>query len=76
MRGRPTDYTEDMLELARDYIDDCPDKVPMVVGLCKHINRAKSTVYRWAKEEGKEPFRDILEEIEDLLGPRPEASVT
>lgn len=65
MAGRPTDYTDDMLKLAREYIDDCPDKVPMVVGLCKYISRAKSTVYRWAKEEGKEEFKDILEEIEE-----------
>ena len=64
--GRPTDYTPEMLDLCRDYIDNCPDKVPMVVGLCKHINRASSTVYRWAEEEDKAEFKDILGEIKDL----------
>ena len=64
-RGRPTDYTDQVLELARGYVKNCPDKVPIVVGLCKHIGRAKTTVYRWAKEDGKEEFKDILEEIEE-----------
>lgn len=64
--GRPTDYTPEMLELCREYIDNCPDAVPIVVGLCKHINRGSSTVYQWAHEEGKEQFADILEEIKDL----------
>ena len=64
--GRPTDYTPEMLELCRDYIDNCPDKVPMVVGLCKHINRGSSTVYQWAKDDDKAEFADILDEIKDL----------
>jgi len=63
--GRPTTYNEEVLELARDYVENCPNTVPMVVGLCKHIGRAKATVYAWAKEEGKEEFSDILREIEE-----------
>ena len=62
--GRPTTYNKEVLELARDYVDNCPNTVPMVVGLCKHINRGKTTVYNWAKDEDKQEFRDILEEIE------------
>ena len=65
MAGRPTSYDREILALARDYIDNCPDEVPMVVGLCKHINRGKTTVYNWGKDEDKKEFRDILEEIEE-----------
>lgn len=64
--GRPTTYTEEVLELAQDYVDNCPDTVPLVVGLCKHIGRSKSTVYSWAKDEDKKVFLDILEQIEEL----------
>ena len=64
--GRPTDYTPEMLELCRDYIDNCPDAVPIIVGLCKHINRSSSIVYKWAKDEDKTEFLDILDEIMDL----------
>ena len=62
--GRPTSYSPEVLKLARDYVDNCPNTVPMVVGLCKHIDRGKTTVYNWAKDEDKQEFRDILEEIE------------
>ncbi len=65
MAGRPTTYTEEVLKLARDYVDNCPDKVPMVVGLCKHIGRSKATVYSWAKDDDKAAFLDILGEIEE-----------
>ena len=64
--GRPTDYTEDMLELAESYIDGYTDHghaMPSVVGLCKVIKRSTTTVYRWRDEEGKDRFKDILAEI-------------
>ena len=63
--GRPTTYTKEVLELARDYVENCPNKVPLVVGLCKHISRSKATVYNWAKDEDKAEFLDILKEIEE-----------
>lgn len=68
-RGRPTTYTDEMLALARDYIDNfeeiTDELVPTVVGLCRHIKRSKSTVYSWAKDEDKKEFLDILGEIEE-----------
>lgn len=58
--ARPTDYTEELMQKALDYIESCPDVVPSVVGLCLHVGIGKTTAYRWA-EEGKEEFRDILD---------------
>ncbi len=63
--GRPTTYTEDMLVKATDYIANCPDVIPTVVGLCQHIERSKSTVYSWAKDDDKSQFLDILEQIDE-----------
>jgi hypothetical protein len=63
--ARPTDYTEDLLRNAFDYIESCPDVVPSVVGLCLHIGIAKSTCYRWI-EEGNAEFKDIVDTVADL----------
>jgi len=65
--GRPTIYTPEFLELAHSYINDFKSTedtpIPMIVGLAKHLGIARSTIYAWAEEEGKEEFSDILEEI-------------
>ena len=63
--ARPTDYTPELLEKAQDYIDECPDVVHSVVGLCLHIGIAKSTCYRWI-EEGNEVFKDIVDNVSAL----------
>ena len=60
--ARPTDYTEELLDKARTYLEETADAVPIVVGLCLHIGIAKTTAYRWV-EEGRQEFKDILEEV-------------
>lgn len=64
MLGRPTDYSDELAEQAMKYIeggyDDEGHAIPSVVGLASVLNRAKSTLYRWAQKEGH-PFCDILE---------------
>lgn len=63
--ARPTDYTSELLDRAEDYLENCPDVVHTVVGLCLHIGIAKSTCYRWI-EEGKLEFKDIVDTVADL----------
>ena len=63
--ARPTDYTEDLLNAAYEYIEDCPDVVHTVVGLCLYIGIAKSTCYRWI-EENNEEFKDIVDTVSAL----------
>lgn len=63
--ARPTDYTEELLDNAYEYVSDCPDVVHTVVGLCLHIGIAKSTCYRWI-EEGNQEFKDIVDTVADL----------
>jgi hypothetical protein len=65
--GRPSDYTDDIAAEAWAYIENYEEyghAVPSVVGLCKVINRAKSTIYDWAKDEDKQ-FSDILAAINE-----------
>ena len=64
--GRPTDYTPELVEKARKYIDDYQsqgDVIPSEVGLCKYIGQSITCVQRWGAEEGKEVFKGILKAI-------------
>jgi len=75
--GRPTDYTQEIGETARAYLSDDESvnyksyshAIPSVVGLCRVLNRARSTVYQWAENEDHE-FADILatsKEFQELV---------
>lgn len=64
--ARPTDYTPELLEKARQYKaiwKELGDVVPSVVGLCDYIEISKSTAYDWASQPNKKEFSDILGEI-------------
>lgn len=64
--GRPTDYNDDILARAWDYVNDgwiaAGDKVPTVAGLACEIGVHRDTCYEWAKDENKQ-FSDILEAV-------------
>lgn len=53
--GRPTKYEERFLEIAEKYLAGGKS----VTQLAKHLNVAKSTVYKWAEEN--KAFSDALE---------------
>lgn len=64
--GRPTEYSEEVAKLAKLYLEDYRDNgeaVPTIVGLCRYIDRARSTVYKWASEVDKPEFSDIVEQL-------------
>lgn len=66
VNGRPVEHTQEIEDIAWDYIETFNSKhgqvIPSVVGLCKVINRARSTLYKWAEEEDKN-FSDIIDKI-------------
>lgn len=66
---RPTNYSEEVLAKAEDYLENYQEKyddiIPTVVGLCKAINRSKAIVYDWAKQKDKVEFSDILCQISE-----------
>jgi len=64
--GRPTTYDEEVIALAYDYIENCPDVIHSVVGLCIHIKRAKGLVYEWIKQEDKTELNDIVNAVNEL----------
>ncbi len=64
--GRPTDYTPELVEKARYYLEDYGDGgdvIPSVVGLSIYLGKSRSCINRWATEEDKEDFKDILDNI-------------
>lgn len=67
--GRPTTYTSEVVEKAKEYLTnygEAGDVIPSAVGLAKYIERSRACIYTWSKEEGKEEFSDILEEVNEL----------
>jgi len=63
--GRPTDYSEEMVKKAIEYLENCPDALPSVVGLAIHLGTTTKTVYNWSKVEGRESFLHTLDKIND-----------
>ena len=64
--ARPTKYTPELLEAAREYLVSYAEHehaFPSAVGLADVLEISESTLYAWAKEEGKEEFSDILDAV-------------
>lgn len=62
-QGRPTKYTEEINQAAKDYISNYKEHnhaFPSIVGMAFVLNIAKSTLYLWANEE-RGSFSDTLE---------------
>jgi hypothetical protein len=75
--GRPSLYSEDVLEMAKDYLgcfmgDSSSIKlvpaqvIPTAVGLCAYINIGTSTIDVWSKDEKKPEFRAVLDRIKQI----------
>lgn len=66
--GRPTKWSKELEQEAWEYADggwkEAGDAIPSVVGLCKVLNRARSTLYAWADDDEK-AFSDILAAINE-----------
>lgn len=65
--GRPTDYNDEVLEIANAYLENFNTEhnhiIPSVVGLAKVLKKSRECLYNWAKEEDKQEFSDILRKI-------------
>lgn len=62
--GRPKELNDAIIAKAQEYIDGGyikDEEVPTIAGLALYIDKRRSTVYEWAKENPK--FSDILGKI-------------
>lgn len=65
--GRPTDYSEEIVKKAKDYLanyEALGEAVPTVAGLALQLGVVKSTIYDWAKHKDKQEFSDTLDNIQ------------
>jgi hypothetical protein len=65
--ARPTKYTKEVVASAAHYLENYEeegDAIPSLAGLSCYLKIARSTLYKWAEEEGKEAFSGILDEIQ------------
>lgn len=63
--GRPTKYTEEIIEKARAYLDFLPEDevIHSVEGLADFLEISRETIYDWCSQEDKEAFSDIVNKI-------------
>jgi hypothetical protein len=65
--GRPTKYKEEMINTAKDYIKDCPDFVPSLVGLSMILNVCESTLNKWKALDVKDLSKDDYPRFDEFL---------
>lgn len=64
--GRPTLYTDELVEKAEDYsvnFDSYGDPVPTIAGLACELDVRRETIYAWSKDENKPEFSNIYNRI-------------
>lgn len=68
--GRPSDYSEEMLIKARNYLDNLPtdEVVHSIEGLADYLGITRGTIYDWASQEEKKEFSHIVEEVRQRQG--------
>lgn len=67
-RGRSTEWSDEVEELALSYIEnykDFGDMIPSVVGMAIELSVSRSTLYKWA-EDGHGNISDILSHCKDV----------
>lgn len=66
--GRPSKYNEELLTLAKTYIDNFAeldnDVIPSNEGLMEWIDISTDTFYRWLKEDDKKKFKEIVKDVQ------------
>ena len=69
--GRPTNYSDELVAKALDYVENFKvydHMIPSIAGLAKVINRNRSTMYTWSDENNScyhPEFSDILSRIKE-----------
>jgi len=64
--ARPTKYTPELIKKAHDYLknyEELGDVIPSHVGLALSLGITTTCLYDWAKQEDKEEFSVILQDI-------------
>lgn len=63
--ARPTECTAEILEKCRDYVEGAYSEsslIPSIVGMCRYVGVARSTLFLWKKDNRNEQFSDYFEQ--------------
>jgi len=64
--GRPTDYTPELLEKAKGYVNgkwrSAGDMIPSHAGLADYLGKGRRLLYSWAEQEDKQEFKHMLDD--------------
>ena len=66
--GRPAKYNDHVLRKTLHYITHYQEEgnsIPSIAGLCRLLKVNRDTIHRWAKDERKQEFHDILSTLKD-----------
>jgi len=70
--ARPTIYSKEIIDKVREYKDlkmpYLDEVIHSIEGLAVYAGIARSTLYKWKDEKGKEEFSDIFEEVLEKQG--------
>ncbi len=64
-KGRPTIYSEEILNKAKQYFEVLPvdEVVHSIEGLADYLEIHRDTIYDWISQESKKDFSDIVNRI-------------
>ena len=70
MRTRPSTYTQEVIDLFDDYLQNWQEKyedeIPSIEGLAGAVGRSRETMYAWDRDEDKPEISDTLLKIKEL----------
>lgn len=70
--GRPTKYTEDLLEKAQAYVDmERPtddEVIPTIEGMAIELGVRRETIHEWVKQEDKAELSNIVKAMDEKQG--------
>ena len=64
--ARPTKYNDQTVPMTAKYLleyEGLGDMIPSIAGLSVFLKVSRDTIHEWRKEEGKEEFSDMLDEL-------------
>lgn len=65
--GRPTKYTPELIERAKEYANGqyeiIGDVIPSIAGLASYLDITRETIHTWVNEEEKAEFSDIIRKM-------------
>ncbi len=62
---RPSGYCEEVQVKCDEYVADCPDAIPSIVGLAIYVGVVTKTLYNWSENENNTELLHTLSAIKD-----------